>query len=112
MAVTQVKSTFEVGAQIGPASAQAHVSVGGLRDRQGRQLAIEIDPELLQRLRQYATDNRTTMAATVRDFIAAGLQNAEFNQEDNLDGRIAWLESQVFRLITSGASANPSEEQD
>lgn len=110
MAVTHVKNTLDVGAKSEAARTQAYVSVGGTRDRQGRQLAIVLDPELLQELKQYATNSKTTVASTVSDFIAAGLQGTQCTKEDSIDGRLAWLESQVFRLITSSVSASTAEE--
>jgi hypothetical protein len=110
MAVTQVKSTHEPTAQGQSSSSDFHAVNANNRDRQGRQLAFEIDPQLLQKLREYAADNRTTIAGTVRQFIADGLQNAELQEGDSLDGRLAWLESQVFRLIASTGSETYAEE--
>ena len=82
------------------------------RARSGRQLAIELPPELLQRLKTHAAANDQPVAALVRRWIEAGLDGAlragaAGPDAPGLADRVAALEAAVTALQQQPAPRSP-----
>jgi hypothetical protein len=82
------------------------------RARSGRQLAIELPPELLQRLKTHAAANDQPVAALVRRWIEAGLggalkAGAAAPDATGLADRVAALEAAVAALQQQGTPRAP-----
>lgn len=91
------------------------------RDRKGAQLALEVDPQLLERLRARAAADGRPLAALVRRWLEAGLSGALEQQAApagpdlaDLAARVGWLEAELAQLrrprppITSKSSSSPA----
>jgi len=72
------------------------------RDRKGAQLALEVDPQLLERLRARAAADGRPLAALVRRWLEAGLSGALEQQAGpdlaDLAARVGWLEAELAQL--------------
>jgi hypothetical protein len=86
-------------------------------DRRGAQLAFELPPELLERLRAQAAAERRTVAALLRGWIEAGLAAgpaAPGVDLSDLSERVGCLERELAQLrrprppITSKSSSSPA----
>ena len=75
------------------------------RDRKGAQLALEVEPQLLERLRARAAADGRPLAALVRRWLEAGLSGALEQQAApagpdlaDLAARVGWLEAELAQL--------------
>ena len=75
------------------------------RDRKGAQLALELEPQLLERLRARAAADGRPVAALVRRWLEAGLAGALEQQAApagpdlaDLAARVGWLEAELAQL--------------
>jgi plasmid stability protein len=75
------------------------------RDRKGAQLNLEVEPQLLERLRARAAADDRPLAALVRRWLEAGLAGALEQQAApagpdlaDLAARVGWLEAELAQL--------------
>ena len=75
------------------------------RDRKGAQLSLELEPQLLERLRARAAADDRPLAALVRRWLEAGLSGALEHQAApagpdlaDLAARVGWLEAELAQL--------------
>ena len=75
------------------------------RDRKGAQLNLEVEPQLLERLRARAAADGRPLAALVRRWLEAGLSGALEQQAApagpdlaDLAARVGWLEAELAQL--------------
>ena len=75
------------------------------RDRKGAQLSLELEPQLLERLRARAAADGRPLAALVRRWLEAGLSGALEQQAAHagpdladLAARVGWLEAELAQL--------------
>jgi len=85
------------------------------RSRRGAQLALEVPPELLQRLRAFATAQQRPMATLLRGWIEAGLSGAldtgsPSPTDPGVLERLEALEAAVAKLQRSPAPTPPPRE--
>jgi plasmid stability protein len=80
------------------------------RDRKGAQLALEVEPQLLERLRARAAADGRPLAALVRRWLEAGLAGALEQQAGpagpdlaDLAERVGWLEAELAQLRRSAS---------
>ena len=75
------------------------------RDRKGAQLSLELEPQLLERLRARAAADGRPLAVLVRRWLEAGLSGALEQQAApagpdlaDLAARVGWLEAELAQL--------------